>query len=206
MISKIVFFGDSITAGNKSAIEELGNGFVHYVASNLSARADLEHIQVINSGVNGNTVQDLLSRYEADVVKFYPDALVIKIGINDTYNHSISYSDDVAVTKYEEDYRRLINALRSQLPDCQILLLSPYYISDETQNPLYQLMNEYIRVVHRLGLEFELPFLNTQRIFDEAVAGKPAQSWAADQIHPGPDGHQLIAKHVYEFLSKNILS
>lgn len=200
MISKIVFFGDSITAGNRAKDNELGDGFVFHFTTMLSDKTDLKNIQVINSGVNGHTIQDLLSRVDQDVIRFNPDMVVIKVGINDAYNDFISDSGDIHIIRFKTDYRRLITTLRSKLTNSQIFFLTPYYISDDKHDPLYLKMSEYIHVVLSMGLELGIPVLDAQKVFDEAVTVKPARDWAADQIHPGPDGHKLIAQNVFNFL------
>ncbi len=203
--ASIVFFGDSITAGSKTIESPLGNGFVSMLAAQLNSVSASDPISVVNSGINGNTVQNLLQRYRSDVIIHNPDTIVIKIGINDAYNDFFSDTSDSSIQHYETDYRRLIQSLRSELPECRILLLTPYYISDSKADLFYKRMAEYIGIVNHLGAEFKLSVFNVQEVFNAAILDKPARAWAADQIHPVSEGHQLMAQHIYDFLLKELV-
>ncbi|MCF6238884.1 MAG: SGNH/GDSL hydrolase family protein [Candidatus Marinimicrobia bacterium] len=200
---KILFFGDSITAGGKSKGNPLGDGFVAMLAKLFQKQAHQKKVRVINSGVNGHTIQDLLARYKTDVVPHTPDVIVIKIGINDAYHDFMSDNQAVPLQEYEADYGKLILALRKYLPKSRIQLLTPYYISDTKTAALYLRMSQYIGVVRKLSSEYKLPVLDTQAIFDTAIKNAPATAWAADQIHPVKTGHALLAQHMYDFLLMN---
>lgn len=204
MKSKILFFGDSITAGNKSPNAPLGEGYVSVIADMLHADHKYEHMEVINSGVNGHTVQDLLDRYEEDVVAQAPDHLVIKIGINDAYNN---YMDGVKASHlgdYVRDYDRLIEKLKVDLPESKIRLVTPYFICGSTDDGFYQLMSLYVHSVKAIGQKHDLDVFNVQDIFDKAVQFMPSTSLAEDRIHPKREGHELIAGYLYEFLENGI--
>ncbi|MCZ7544047.1 MAG: SGNH/GDSL hydrolase family protein [Anaerolineae bacterium] len=68
---RIVFLGDSLTAGT------LGAGYVDRVA------AALPHVTCINAGVTGDTTLNLLRRLPADVQPHVPDGVFVMTGIND---------------------------------------------------------------------------------------------------------------------------
>ncbi len=204
MSRKIVFFGDSITAGSKSLFKPLGEGYVAMIAKLFRANPALKNLKVINSGINGHTVQDLLDRYPRDVVSHQPQYLTIMIGINDAYHEFVGDGNDSLLKNYELAYRKLIILVKAASPDTQIFLFTPYYISDKGDESLYTIMANYIQIVKNLGAEFKLPVLDVQALFHRAVKQKPALEWAADQIHPVQDGHELIAKHVFEFLKQEI--
>jgi len=200
MKSKIVFFGNSITAGNKAPHLPLGEGFVAMLADKLISNETYRHIQVINSGINGHTVQDLLARSDRDAIQHVPDLLVIMIGINDAYNDFAAGIESGRLHAYESDYLKLIDKIITELPETDIALITPYYISDHGSEELYRIMSRYIGTVKQLGQTHDLPVLDVQRIFDLATRNKPAQYWANDQIHPIPAGHMLIAESVFKFL------
>lgn len=73
---RIVFFGDSLTAGT------YGAGFVDKVAAALPGHT------LINAGVNGDTALNLRQRLETDVIAHQPDGVFILVGINDATTHS----------------------------------------------------------------------------------------------------------------------
>jgi lysophospholipase L1-like esterase len=202
MGTKIVFFGDSITAGSKSESMPLGDGYVSMLAGKFLSDKTFMNLQVINSGVNGHTVQDLLGRFDEDVVKYSPDLVIIKIGINDAYNDFVENASPSRLDIYDQDYHKLIKSFQTALPDVRIALITPYYISDHGKEEFYQVMTQYTEIVKRIGKDYGLPVLDIQAVFDQARNEKSAQEWAADQIHPVSEGHMLIANSVFTFLKQ----
>lgn len=83
---KLVFLGDSLTWG------VYGGSYVSEVKKRLP-----EH-EIINAGVAGNTVVNLLRRLEDDVLVHEPDGVFIIIGGND----SISYSQPATRPYYKK--------------------------------------------------------------------------------------------------------
>ncbi len=75
---KLVCFGDSLTAGAYGG---------SYVNALRRLRPDLE---VVNAGVGGDTVLNLLARLEGDVLDHQPDGVFIMIGGNDAISYSQS--------------------------------------------------------------------------------------------------------------------
>ncbi len=72
-VSRIVCFGDSLTQG-------IGAGKGNDYPSRL---AEMIGIEVINSGVSGNTTAHALARLEDDVLSYEPDVVLITLGGND---------------------------------------------------------------------------------------------------------------------------
>lgn len=83
---RIIFFGDSLTWGG------YGGNFVKEVAAQMP-----EH-EIINAGVGGNTVVNLLRRIDDDVIDRQPDVVFVMIGGND----SISYSQPATRPYYKK--------------------------------------------------------------------------------------------------------
>jgi lysophospholipase L1-like esterase len=109
---KIVFFGDSLTEGS-------------YGGSYFDALVRLmpEH-ELINAGVGGNTVINLLSRVEDDVLAHQPDAVLVMVGGNDAisssqpktrsyYRQAMNIPDGVVTPEiFEQAYRDLLTKLQ----------------------------------------------------------------------------------------------
>ncbi|MBZ0278086.1 MAG: hypothetical protein K8I60_18205 [Anaerolineae bacterium] len=68
---RIVFFGDSLTAGT------YGVSFVDKIAAALPGHT------IINAGVSGDTSLNLYRRVDTDVIAQKPDGVFIMVGIND---------------------------------------------------------------------------------------------------------------------------
>jgi lysophospholipase L1-like esterase len=197
----ILFIGDSITDCGRSYPvgynEDLGNGYVSLINSTLCASYPNLNFEILNAGISGNRITDLDERWERDVDAHNPDWLCIKIGINDVWRHfDMMLSDDqVSIQLYEKLYRKLIEITLDKVE--KIILISPYYIEPDKNDPMRRMMDDYRQVVERLSKEYKLPYVNTQNAFDRYLAFKSYETLAEDKVHPNQTGHMIIAK---EFL------
>ncbi len=106
---KIVFFGDSITdcERDRNDLYSLGNGYVKILADKLRPIYPDTDIELINKGISGNEVCDLLARVQQDVIDLKPDAVVILIGINNTI-HKFKYGKELNLVQFERDLTALL--------------------------------------------------------------------------------------------------
>jgi lysophospholipase L1-like esterase len=70
-MKKLVCFGDSITQGT------IGDAYVRHIA------AQMQHLEVINAGIDGDTTYNLFQRLDTAVLQHNPDAVLIMVGLND---------------------------------------------------------------------------------------------------------------------------
>src|SRR5260221_14302653 len=75
--SRVVFFGDSLTEGTNGA------SYLRLLAERVRAEQALAAVELVNAGVGGDTVVNLLRRMERAVVAQAPDGVVVFIGCND---------------------------------------------------------------------------------------------------------------------------
>lgn len=90
----IVFLGDSLTWG------QYGGSYVNELTPLLP-----EHT-LINAGVGGNTILNLLRRWETDVLPHNPDAVFVMVGGNDavSYHHPKTRSYYAKAQKIEQGF------------------------------------------------------------------------------------------------------
>jgi acyl-CoA thioesterase-1 len=74
----IVCLGDSLTAGNAAPADQ---SYPAWLQRRLDS--DGYRYRVINAGVSGDTVEDGLSRLNADVLRYHPAIVVVELGSND---------------------------------------------------------------------------------------------------------------------------
>ncbi len=76
---KLVMIGDSITdceraqPDGEGLFEATGKGYVSLVDGLLTAGCPSRRIRVVNMGNSGNTIRDLQSRWQDDVLNLKPD-------------------------------------------------------------------------------------------------------------------------------------
>jgi lysophospholipase L1-like esterase len=197
----ILFQGDSITdAGRKrddrdvNSPPALGTGYAWLAAAGLLASRPDDNLKIFNRGNSGNKVIQLADRWQADCLDLKPNVLSILIGVNDFWQyHNGEY--DGMVEKYQSDYAALIQRTRAALPDVRLVLCEPFVLPtgevDSGWQPGFDKYRAAARAVaHEAGARF-VPF---HAMFDAASKLAPPQRWAADGVHPTPEGDALMAQ------------
>lgn len=209
----ILFIGDSITdCGRRDDRHKpLGCGYVSFFSDMLLTRDSEKHIQVINRGNGGNTVEDLRSRWADDVLMLRPDWLAIKIGINDI-NRYLCKQGPVPLPPetYQEIYGQLLAITREKLPECRLILIDPFYGSNDTVKGSYRakvakLFPRYLKAVENLARKYGTLHVKMNEIFQEKLKVQhPDVYFPTEPVHPTATGHFLIAEAVYAALSRPV--
>lgn len=198
----IVFIGDSITDADRDlpAYRPLGFGYVHFTANMLWARYPQLDLNIINSGVGGNTIRDLKGRWRRDCIEHKPDILSVLIGVNDVWTQ---YSDAeylpfaVYLDEYESTYRQLLAKVRQRC-DCRLILMEPFMFCDDAENPMLRCLRGYIDVVGKLAEEFDAVVVGLQKRIDELVKQVPAEKFSDDMVHPHVWAHGWISQQWFD--------
>jgi lysophospholipase L1-like esterase len=116
------------------------------------------------------------------------------IGINDVWRQfdSPSEPEQVDIERFERVYRQLISRTKPQLTG--LILMSPYMIEPNLENPMRARMDLYGNVVRQIAQEFDAIFVDVQAAFNAYLLYRPSQSLSDDQIHTNTTGHMIIAK------------
>jgi lysophospholipase L1-like esterase len=194
----IVFIGDSITDADRNipAYRPFGYGYVHFVANILLAKYPQLNLNIINTGISGNTIRDLKSRWEKDCIKFKPDILSVLIGINDMYRR---YEEPqkkpraVYEDEYELTYRQLLSQAKQQC-NCQLILMQPFMFCNDPENKIFRNLRNYIDIVDRLAEEFRAVLVPLQSEINKQIKQVPPEKWSNDSVHPYIWAHAWIAQ------------
>jgi lysophospholipase L1-like esterase len=193
----VLFIGDSITdAGRTRPVGwpgGLGTGYVNVLHGLLYALHPALRINVLNTGISGNTVLDLKGRWQEDMLGLRPDWLSVMIGINDVWRQFDRplLNEGVALEVYESTLHELLKRTRPKLQG--LVLMTPFYIDPDPREPMRACMDEYGVVVRKAAKEFDAVFVDTQAAFNEALAFGHSSEIAWDRVHPGIGGHTVIA-------------
>ncbi len=189
---RILFDGDSITdAGrDRNDFDSYGYGYVALVVKHLQSQyANLE-LQFINRGVGGDTTRNMLERFDRDIVAHKPNWVSIAIGVNDVWRFfDPEPNDAVSLEEFEVNYRKLLEPLQQK---SGLILVSPFLIEPNRQDPFRARVDQYAAVVKRLALEFEAVFVPFQEAFD-ASSLEPS-AFSDDRVHPNETASQLMAQ------------
>lgn len=192
---KIVFIGDSITdAGRRDLAPPYGNGYVSMVRNMLIARYPHLGLTFLNRGVSGNTVREIAARYERDVIAERPHWLSLMVGINDVYRQ---FHGDPATAVFPVEYQATLRLLVHRAQEtcgAQVILLSPYMIEPDREQPMRRQMEVYAALMAQVAAEFKTLYVDLQEAFAQVLRVSPAQLWSEDRFHPHGVGHALIAR------------
>ena len=184
---RIVALGDSTTAGTpgwKSPIEAppLGEGdeTSQYAYWLIQAHPEWE---VLNRGVNGERSDQILARFDRDVLGERPDAVVIIAGVNDVYQGRAAAH---VIGQLQGMYER---ARGASIPVIAGSII-PYNTATPDQNARMREVNDWIRSCSTA--DSRVFFVDTRA----AVSTPDAPDLLVDtpdQLHPSPTGYKRMA-------------
>lgn len=153
--AKIVFYGDSITAGcNASGTEYGGNtlpytpSYAQMVASSLEDKYAAK-IECVNTSLGGANTEWGLENVEKNVISHAPDLVVIAFGMNDA---------DLTVAKYKRMISEMIDKIHAAIPDCAVVAVATSVPNNETEW-FYGNQKEYVAGLKALEREEKYDFV-----------------------------------------------
>ncbi len=194
----IVFIGDSITDADRifRAYRPFGFGYVNFVANLLLGKYPTLNLDIINTGISGNTIRDLKSRWQTDCLDHNPDILSIMIGVNDVWRQFATEDElpfAVSLNEFKKTYRELLLAVKRKC-NSQIVICEPFMFCDDFNKPMFAHLRKYVEAVDRIADEFDACLVPLQKAIDERIKDVPPQNWSADSVHPEVWAHAWIAQ------------
>ncbi len=180
---RIVFFGDSITAGYGLSTEQ---AFPALIQSKLDSGK--MSYQVINAGLSGETSAGGLSRIDW-ILKAKPDIFVLELGGNDGLR-------GLSLDETEKNLTTMIEKVRARNPDVILFLAGMQIPPNLGQEYTERFRTLFAKVAKANDTEL-IPFLL------DKVGGEPELN-LPDGIHPNVEGHRIVAKTVWKNLRKHL--
>ncbi len=198
-ITRVVFFGDSITeAGAKPG------GYITKIGEALQAKGLTNLYDLVGAGIGGNKVTDLYLRLNDDVVSKNPDVVFIWIGVNDVWHKTLTGTGTDA-DKFEKFYTAII--LRLQAKNCKVILCTPASIGEKIDftNQQDGDLNRYSQIIRDLSKNLKCGLIDFREIFHvynlkNNPGNKPSGSLTVDGVHLNPEGNQLVADKMLEVM------
>jgi len=184
----IVFLGDSTTEVNSHT-----NGYPNHVdllRIYLEGKYGVNNVNVINSGVSGNTIQKMWSRGYVDVCKHKPDLVVICSGLNDA-----TAEKNISNELFEECYKGIIEEVLSTTDADIILRTSNKTVFHNDVNT--RLKNELNPIIRSLANAYNIGYIDIYSYWEYLVEnGITIDTIHNDSYHPNEIGHEYI----YEYM------
>ncbi len=196
---RIVFLGDSIT---EQADEP--DGFLTLIRTSFAD--DNNESAIINAGVGGDKVTDLLVRLDDDVLSKKPTVVVIYVGINDVWHYTLG----IGGTPKDEYRRNLTDIIKSiQAAKARIILCTPSVIGEyfEKTDSINTMLDEYCVISREVAAGQNAKLCDLRSIFLQYLSSHNPNKYirgvlTTDMVHLNREGNALVAKSLLPLLKK----
>ena len=182
----IVAIGDSITAAG---------GYLRNIDAVLAQQyPELKIAKVVNKGIGGQKAEDLIQRFDNDVVKLKPAVVTISIGINDVWHRLDKPKDPKILAAYKKMSPRWSS--RPQEAGIRVILLTPTVIQENPSTEGNKRLAAYVKAERQIAAEKQCQMVDLHGMFLKALKKKPAgeKKWlTSDGVHMMPPGDAIMA-------------
>src|SRR5688572_10482662 len=173
--STLLFTGDSITdTGRRDAHYPLGNGYARMTHDLILARYPNHQLNVINTGISGNTVRDLTNRWTDDVIRHQPDWLSIMIGINDVHRWFNKVAgQSVSAEEYADLYPKILQRVTKETK-AKLVIIEPFFITNDTdpssvRTGMQEALVPYRKTAEKMAKQFKAPYVRFHAMFQQQL-------------------------------------
>lgn len=176
-MNRIVFLGDSVTKANNVDVS------VSF-AMQIGLANGYQPQDIINAGVPGNKLADMLLRLETDVISHAPDVCAFMPMINDA-----SHGTPLAT------FSAQLHSIVSQLiaAGIKVVIMSPPLYRGGTEN--YPKFNSYLLEVEKVVDAYRLPYIDVYRRYawEFMLNVNSFMALYIDVIHQSATGYNYIS-------------
>jgi lysophospholipase L1-like esterase len=190
---KIVAIGDSITQAG---------GYLRDIDAVLAQQyPDLRIPTVVNKGIGGQKAEDLIGRFDRDVIQAKPAFVTISIGINDVWHRASQPHDAKVLAAYKENVGKMVEM--AQKAGIKVILLTPTLIEESADSEGNKRLAMYVEAEKQIAAEKKCQLVDLHAMFLMAIQKKPAneKTWlTSDGVHMKPMGDAIMAAGVLRAL------
>jgi lysophospholipase L1-like esterase len=199
---RIVFIGDSITAGGVGA-----KGYVTLIKKTLAEKHKDLGIEIIGAGVSGNKVPNLQNRFDKDVIARKPTVVVIYIGINDVWHGEKNPANGTSKEKFEAGLKEIIG--KATTAGARVILCTPSVIGEKKDggNNLDAKLDEYSDISRKVAKEMKLTLCDLRKAFVDHLKKNNPENKASgiltsDRVHLNEAGNRFVAEVMLKSLGE----
>ena len=199
---RIVFLGDSITAGGNS-----GKGYIQVIRNHVADKKKDLDIVCIGAGISGNKVPDLQKRVDKDVIAKKPTIVVIYIGINDVWHGENNPKNGTAPDTFEAGLKEVIG--KCTKAGAKVILCTPTVIGELPggANKLDGKLDDYAKISRKVAKDLDLNLCDLRKAFVDHLEANNAQKKASgilttDRVHLNEAGNRLVAETILKSLGE----
>ncbi len=194
---RIVGLGDSTTAGTPGFLSPLeappnGRGNPESQYAHWMMKAHPEWI-VLNRGINGQRSDEILARFQRDVIEEAPDYVIILAGVNDIYQGMLL---DAIKRNLLDMYQQAIKA--NILPVAATVL--PYNTASLPESEAIRELNHWVQETAAGHLGFL--FCDTNKAVANPTNPDRLRS-SPDGLHPDVSGYRRMGEALAQTIEKH---
>ena len=193
--------GDQIVAIGDSITQQAG--YVRDIDAVLAEKyPQLKLPKVINKGIGGQKAEDLVKRFDRDVVKLKPAWVTISIGINDVWHRLNAPHDAEILAAYKKNVAAMVD--QAQNAGIKVILITPTVIQEDAKAEGNKRLVMYVAAEKEIAKEKKCQIVDLHEYFLTALAKKPDNvkgNWLTkDGVHMKPLGDAIMAAGVLRAL------
>lgn len=193
MRDSLLVLGDSVTVGAGFSGVDERSSYVSLLQERFR-RAAVD-VQLNRSAIDGVDTGYALRRFDRMVGRFQPDVVVVALGLNDA--QPPGGRDVCDPVQYEENLCRMAEKILELDAHPVLATPSPRIDVPGRRSEPWQVMEPYAERVQDVAGRFGVPAID---VFGKFVSRGRLESLLPDRLHPGPEGHRLIADAFAETL------
>lgn len=197
-MQRIVCHGDSLTEGADLA---QSNRWPSLLGTHLG-------IDVLNTGIGGDTTAGMLSRFPADVLANKPDIVILTGGTNDLWwDLPLKFIVSNLLTMvYQAQYYGIIPLLGLPMGfDIEQTSKLPESPPEAGYLKLFSNIEKLVYKLKRIAKEGEIDTVDYHDLFMNDQEHIYSTYFLEDGVHPNQEGHQQMAHLAAEVISSKIL-
>jgi lysophospholipase L1-like esterase len=191
---QIVAMGDSITQGG---------GYLRNIDAVFAKQyPELKIPPVINVGISGQKAENMVARFDKDVVQRKPAIVTLNVGINDVWHRQGAPHDENVLKAYKENVAKMVTA--AQAAGIRVVLCTPTLIEEKADSIGNTRLVMYVDAMKQIAAEKKCLIADLHEIFLKALAGKPAgaqgNAFTTDGVHMNAAGNWMMAEGILKQL------
>jgi predicted GH43/DUF377 family glycosyl hydrolase len=202
-VRRIVCLGDSITQGGEGP-----SGYVGLMRKYLSEVSP--GTEVLNAGIGGHKSNDMLARFDRDVLQKKPDLITISVGVNDVWHGFDAEHPQGGGPRSVplEQYRANVDSMvtQGQAAGATVVILSPTVIYEDLGNTQNAILTSYIATLRDIARQRGCLFVDLMGAFATQIdlnrtTGSTANLLTGDGVHMNDWGNRLMATTILRALT-----
>ena len=169
---KVVFLGDSITAGGTWP-----GGYITLTALGLKA-AGID-IKAGNAGVGGNRSREELARLDRDVLKYKPDWVLVSCGVNDSNSGEYGVPPD----EFKSNVTKIVE--QAQAAHVKVMIMT---------NTVGR--EDFGQILRDVAKEKKCVLADVRAPYQKAGNDNPWAQLANDGVHPNARGYMVMTMSI----------